>query len=354
MIRVVCWLATLPLVASGGDGPPVIRATLHEKSICAAGIADKEPGKWVAEGSGRLGLLQAELPGRDSMTIHDVLRATSIRPDGLLRWQLVRGQFHFVTYGGWAGGGLTPSYRRFGDLNSVPLAAIQDASSHRKDADFYPRLYEKFEKSFRRGPTLNPVGRESMFKGPNADLGVFFDVWPRDDKQVEVFVNTILDLKDIDTTGFSGKPRPAGKQLIGSRFLPERGEPPPGRAPKGRWDTVGEWAYDWTGPFYVAVAGDDRYFVTDTGRVYLAPRGAKAGTPLKEVWKDKSVDALIHDADNGKWYGFTKDQYFEVAVPIKPKAHTLDVRRAKSAEEALATAAKCGRVIRGLPEPKGK
>ena len=66
------------------------------------------------------------------------------------------------------------------------------------------------------------------------------------------------------------------------------------------------------------------------------------------------MDALIHDADNAKWYAFTKDQYFEVADPIKPKPHTIEIRRSKIANEALETAAKCGRVIRGLPEPKGK
>ena len=121
-----------------------------------------------------------------------------------------------------------------------------------------------------------------------------------------------------------------------------------------QWDVVGEWTFDWQGPFYVAAVGDDRYFVTDTGHVFAAPKAAKPWTPLKEIWKDKPVDALIHDSDNGKWYAFTKDQYFEVADPIKPKPHTIAIRREWTANKALETAAKCGRVIRGLPEPKGK
>jgi hypothetical protein len=122
-----------------------------------------------------------------------------------------------------------------------------------------------------------------------------------------------------------------------------------------QWDVVGEWTFDWRGPFYVIATGDDRFIVTETGRMFAAPQKAKARTPLKEIWKgEPPVDALIHDADNGKWYAFTKDQYFEIADPIKPKAHTVPVRRAKTADEALETAAKCGRVIRGLPEPKAK
>ena len=48
------------------------------------------------------------------------------------------------------------------------------------------------------------------------------------------------------------------------------------------------------------------------------------------------------------------NQYFEVKNPIEPLAHTLNIVRADTATEALETAAKCGRVIRGLPEPKGK
>ena len=61
---------------------------------------------------------------------------------------------------------------------------------------------------------------------------------------------------------------------------------------------------------------------------------------------------LIHDSDHKTWYSFTKDQYFEVADPIKPKPHAIAIRRSWFAEPALETAAKCGRVIRGLPEPK--
>ena len=45
---------------------------------------------------------------------------------------------------------------------------------------------------------------------------------------------------------------------------------------------------------------------------------AKAGTPLKAVWTGKPVDSLIHDSDRKKWYGFTADQWFEIADPIVP------------------------------------
>ena len=280
------------------------------------------------------------------------MRATSIRSGSLLRWQINKDEFCFISYGGLLGDGPSALYTRAGDLNCVSLSSVEEANRHRKDADFFPKLYQKYDKSISNGPFLSPVGRETLFRSQIAELGVYFDFWCRGNKLVEVYVNSVHDIK-IGGGEFIEKPPAAVKRLFRSDFHPER-ERRPDQDPTIQWDTVGEWTYDWTGPFYVAAVGDERYFLSEAGRVYLAPRGAKAGTPLKEVWKDTPVDALIHDADNGKWYAFTKDQYFEIADPIKPKAHTIPIRRTAKADEALATAVKCGRVIRGLPEPKGK
>src|SRR5439155_26860573 len=78
---------------------------------------------------------------------------------------------------------------------------------------------------------------------------------------------------------------------------------------------------------------------------------ARAGTTLKEVWKGPPVEVLIHDSDAKTWYAFTKDQYFEIVEPIKPKSHSIAIRRAWVADDALKTAAECGRLIRSLPVP---
>ncbi len=153
-----------------------------------------------------------------------------------------------------------------------------------------------------------------------------------------------------------------GKQVRLNRW---DSTPPKKKGDKTTWEEVGVWTPAAMGSFFATASGLERNFVTETGRVFAAPRGAKAGTPLKEIWKGPRVEVLIHDADNAKWYAFTKDQYFEIIDPIAPKAHTLVIRRDQSlkepnttrswsANEALDRAAKCGRVIRGLPEPKGK
>jgi hypothetical protein len=121
------------------------------------------------------------------------------------------------------------------------------------------------------------------------------------------------------------------------------------------WIEQRSWEADWAGPFYVAARGGDRYLVTDAGRVFAIPKATPSEFRLKEIWKGKPpVYALIHDADNKKWYAFTKDEYFEITDPVKPRPHTVPVRPAWTADRALETAAKCGRVIRGIPEPAEK
>jgi hypothetical protein len=91
--------------------------------------------------------------------------------------------------------------------------------------------------------------------------------------------------------------------------------------------------------------------VTDTGRVYLAPRYVKPGTPLKEIWNRDPVEALIHDNDDKTWYAFTKTHYFEIAEAVKPIQHAITVKRSWTADKALETAVACARVIRQRQAP---
>jgi hypothetical protein len=121
-----------------------------------------------------------------------------------------------------------------------------------------------------------------------------------------------------------------------------------------KWDTVGEWTFKWVGPFYVAATKDARYFITDAGRVYGTPNAGKPMAPVVELWKGAPIELLIHDANKKTWFAFTKNEYFEVADPIVPKPHSIPVCREWLAEHALDMAAKCGRVVRRIPEPKAK
>jgi hypothetical protein len=118
---------------------------------------------------------------------------------------------------------------------------------------------------------------------------MFFDFWALGDKQYELYYS---------------EPH-LGNRLTRTDFHPAK-KTRPGESTEGTWKKVGEWKFDWTGPFYVAAIWDDRYFVSDTGRVFVAPRGGEPGTPLKQIWKGPPVDALIHDSDAKTWFAFTK------------------------------------------------
>jgi hypothetical protein len=328
------WVAVALQVALPSlSNPPIIRATMNHQSIYTSGVSigrDPDP-KW-ASGGGTLWIQMMDLDQGSPITSLAYMRGLDGgRRDALLRWQIIKDQYYCVNYSG--GGGIAASAFRSGYVQTVPLAAIESVNANRRAGNFFPGFYQKYVNSFESDLYLGPV-KKAVVWGEDSlqNRRVLFDFWCRGGKQFEVYVS---------------EPH-KGNRLTRGDFHPEWQH----KLDYEKWETVGEWTFDWTGPFYVTATGDDRYFVTDTGQVFAAPRGAKAGTPLKAIWKGKPVGALIHDADAKKWYAFTPDEYFEVADPIKPRPHAVPIRRESLANAALETAAKCGRVIRGLPEPK--
>ena len=115
-----------------------------------------------------------------------------------------------------------------------------------------------------------------------------------------------------------------------------------------RWDMVSAHPPAWVGPFYLVADGDARHFVVPGGRVFSLPADAQPGTSLVKTWDKEPVLALVQDADAGRWYAFTKAQYFHLTAKPDPRPHGLTAFPGATAEEALDTVAKCGRVIRGL------
>jgi hypothetical protein len=114
------------------------------------------------------------------------------------------------------------------------------------------------------------------------------------------------------------------------------------------WREMSSWRYDWIGAFFVVPNGVDRYFVTASGQVYQAPLAVKPGTPLIRVWDREPILALIHDADKGVYYAFTKGIYFVIGNSIKPLPHDIKLSQVRTAEEALESVVQCARIVRGL------
>ena len=118
--------------------------------------------------------------------------------------------------------------------------------------------------------------------------------------------------------------------------------------PEWSWHIMDACPPGWVGPFYVVADGDDRHFVVPGGRVFTLPADAPPDFTLVKTWDADSILALVHDTDAGKSYAFTKSHYFHLTAKPDPKPHGLTAFSGATADEALDTVAKCGRVIRGL------
>lgn len=341
------------------DPPPLVRATIYGQHAYTSNSGGSVGGESGPNNDGRAWIIKSALDTSAGMTFLDCHEFIGYHSVALRQWQFIGGRFHFLSYGAFG----AHSWLSIGDaaLRAVSLDAIESVNSGlQKGAIFDKRLIYFKDKLIEIGAGLTPIEGEArlMHYGDAYAKKVHFDFWVRGPREYEVYIAAPPPIAPAELPkGLSGvrlgrEPHKYNR-LIRSNFNAER-EKTTDTKPWLLWETVGDWTYDWDGPFYVATHAADRFFVTEAGRIFAPPPKGKAAAPLVAVWKETPVDALIHDADKSKWYAFTKDQYFEIADPVKPLPHKLQIVRSTKTEDALETAAKCGRVIRGLPEPKGK
>jgi hypothetical protein len=337
------WISAVAAMAIG-DRPadaaePLIRAAVVDGRAYVAPLANLRAGepRWKESG-GYFTLLGRDPAAPDKTVIlrlPDVVEGEWTAPV-LHRWQIDRKQVHFLVYGGFNNPG-AHAFQRRSHLVSRPLDLVTKLTVPVAETLADParrREWEQSGSSADAGPPEWQYGLLWRVTGL-ASARVSFDFLPAANGQFEWYGSEPDGGHNRVTRWDSQAPAKTGGQ--------------------NKWTEVGIWKIDSGDSLFVTAAGEDRCFVTEAGRVFAAPQKAKAGTPLKEIWVGKPpVDVLLHDSDSAKWYAFTKDQYFEVADPIKPRPHTLTIGRAAKAEEAIETAAKCARVIRGLPEPKKK
>lgn len=356
-IRLTIHCATSMLLGLFGQvEPPIVRAALRQSCVYNSAVApigegenpkdgDRKPSASMrVDGRGRLWIYRMELHSGSAPTPLATALYTTIVPIYLHRWQFDAERYYGVgniSHSFFWGGGTHDEYFRAAGVYPLPLEAIErfNKSAHASMSDSM-RLAE-FRESWDRPISLVP-DHEALTRRFEVDgagryatrfekYQIFFDFLCNGNGGCEAYVTEPHRGHRITRTDYDPK-RP---------IQPDRGH-------YSFWYGKVEWKTDWKGPFYVAANGDERFIVTDTGRVFLAERNVKPGTPLKEIWKGPPVDALIYDTESKKWYGFTKNQYFEIADPIRPKPHQLTIRRSWSAEEAIATGTNCGRVIRNI------
>ena len=355
----LCIICGLEFIISTLISPPVVRGTLDGNYAYTSGVNGRSTGVYGVSGGGALSTLRQDILGDKKLTVLHHSNAIGGGSTALLRWQLIERRFNYVLY---RGGDITHS----AELGAFPLPLLEAAYADGLNASDRQRRYQDYVSSGKDGwGSLGSLIWANHGEPDAVKKRIFFDIWARGSKLGEVSLT---------------EPH-LGNRLTREDFHPERKIRSPARnvvsseSNELLWERVGEWSFDWTGPFYVAVSEDDRFFVTDTGRVFFAPPSAKPWTPLfepwkgnrafdpakrvyphlkpktplKEIWKGPPVDALIHDSVDGTWYAFTKDQFFDIAETIEPRPHNIVIRRAWTANEALEIAVKCGRVIRSLP-----
>jgi len=337
--------------------PPIVRAALRQSCVYNSAVApivegenpkdgDRKPSASMrVDGRGRLWIYRMELHSGSTPTPLTTARYTGSKPLYLHRWQFDAERYFGVGIDHYDHnldlwfGGAGDSYFRYPTIRPLSVKAIErfNKPAHAFMSDSM-RLAKFKESWVDRRVHLYPdfEATTTVFKGDRA---------PSKSDKHQIFF-------DFFCPGNGGCEAYETEPHIGHRITRMDYDPkrpiPPSHGDYVLWYGKVEWKTDWKGPFYVAANGDERFIVTDTGRVFLAERNVKPGTPLKEIWKGPPVDALIHDTESKKWYGFTKNQYFEIADPIRPKPHQLTIRRSWSAEEAIATGANCGRVIRNI------
>ena len=344
---------------------PVVRGTLEGSRVYTVGVTWSSDREARASGGGLLVILRQDIRGEKGPVALKCGKSVGGNWSALFRWQLIDKNCYFVTYGNTAGG-IGPDdavIRERGAVIAFSLPMLEAVWVEGLTEPDRQRRYREFNYSGHSWNDFGTLRYRTHGESDDVKQQIYLDIWSRGEKFWEVY---------------AAEPH-RGNRLTREDFRPEKVK----RDNTNWidvWETVGTWTFDWTGPFHVAANLEDRYFVTDIrtrpkpillgrgglppkdddpalvfgSRIFLAPRAAKPDTPLKEVWKGRRIEALIHDNETQTFFAFTKDEYFEIANPIRPKPHNIAVHRSNSADRALEVAARCGRVIRGIPEPKKK
>jgi hypothetical protein len=130
------------------------------------------------------------------------------------------------------------------------------------------------------------------------------------------------------------------------------------------WQEVHEERFEpgFREPFVVLVKGDTYFIVTESGKLYRAPK-EHGKRSIGAVWQDadRPIRAVIDDADAGKVWLFgkgspgaigAKDFYFELAEKPEPVYYNPLSLKPVKAEEPLKTVLECAQVLKETQKKK--
>jgi hypothetical protein len=234
--------------------------------------------------------------------------------------------------------------QRLPAVRATPLDSIRDAGAMLggKALGWHARfLYA--EKKVLTEDDLRPY-REAADPGRPQ---VYYDYLPSSGREVRLLVLTNVPpgLKPKPKWGFTGRIGPGDipdpppskeelKKVLKWSFTVHRYRLRSAEKDKlgwtpGSWSKEGTIAVGFQEGFQVLGLGGDYYFVTDSGKLYRAPKPAK-GThrALQEVWADgkRPIAGLVQDVDAGRTFLFCKPAspkdkpvYFEMAPTARPR-----------------------------------
>jgi hypothetical protein len=176
------------------------------------------------------------------------------------------------------------------------------------------KLYERQQVEHRAPPPIQPY---------EAARGVAIDFVPLSDHEARVFffptkMSTTIESWEMAWGFKKGKNR-KGKEITAWQLIADERNP----------ETI-ESVF--TEDFYVFKRDASYFFVTQSGKLYVAPpakKGEKSRT-MKALWDDakRPIVAVLEDADNGKVWLFAKDEtpsakgglYFEMKEKIQTES----------------------------------
>jgi hypothetical protein len=319
-------------------GDTLIQGTITDGRAFVAGTLRPRTGVIHPTGGGRLYLAEQFLDGKgDSATTlktPGVVSGSFVRTP--LRWRIDDGRFHYIRFG-------VPAINQIRALEgahygSAPIDVIRRVGSGPPLGD------EAFEAAFQ-------ASRDG-YAGSESNLYKALRGLPNDErKQLATGKGNWVKPWPFPHVDFLPAPGGGYEEYVLTRGALTRWDKD--RPPANRlvWTKGPSWAVGWSGPFRVAKGGGDRYVVTADGRAYRLPPASEPAAAPAVVWDGKPILALIDDADTGKSYAFTADQFFELGKDVKPRPHRvgpIPAATAATAEEALGVVARCGRAIKDL------
>lgn len=133
----------------------------------------------------------------------------------------------------------------------------------------------------------------------------------------------------------------------------------------GPWKRGEEITVGFEEPFQALEQDGTYYFVTDSGKLYAAPKATAKGKPrpMKAVWDDKArpLSTFVTDADAGRTFLFTKPGkagekavWFELAEKAAPTEYDPAKLPAAKGDEPLRTVLRHARFLAAASKLKGK